>query len=388
MSAFAFSKISQRIKFFVGDTSRSKFPNVSFGLIAVFIGGNALLLSSLTFAQTQLVSANCSTNQVQNVAYFSSPPPNVDKKVSIPMNVASMPLNPVNLPMAPYWDFRYVNSVSASPLSQYGNHLPYSGINSTTSSQSPAWGTAASVVDPSGSLVQYKCINGYLAVSAMVNGWDTITPWPAVFGGPAASWTYQFLGADGTTGQNTAATPWNSDGSGNLMLQGLFIRPFYYSAVGIPGAEVNFNVFLSNKDALSKTINFVISVYRSNGDLTEDSVIGTDFTTHSFYVSTLVKDGTQYVTRSPYSNLATTMTGNTLTTESWPYFYRVNITYANLRNVLTKIPGNSNGEIYGLNPADWKVTNIAVQTEITGSRYQSVGSSVRAFEVYSSSGAM
>lgn len=306
--------------------------------------------------------------------------------VSVPMNAGAPK-------MAPYWDFRYVNTLSNSgqPLPQYANHLPYSGINSTASSSGAlAWGTNASVYDSTGSLVQTKCVNGYLAASAMVNGWDAVAV--NTFGGPAATWTYQFLGSNGYTGSNTTATPWNADGSGNLMLQGAFIQPFRYTTSSLGGAEVNFNVFLSNKNDLTKNINFVISVYRSNGNLlNKQESINLDTSNAVRFVSTLVKDGTNWVTKSPYSNTATVMTGNTLSSESWPYFYRVNITYANLLNVLNelkKIRGNENGQIYGSKPEDWKLTNVAVQTEITDSYNQSVGSSVRAFEVYLSSGAL
>lgn len=348
--------------------------------IGGMIGAVFAVQSGIVFAQTPLVSSLCSTNQEQEPLYFGSPPPLgtvIYKRLSVPMNG--------NAIMAPYWDVRYTKPISrldkplaTTPVTTYANHLPYSGINSSSYAVAPAWGTEASKSDASGSLVQTKCINGYLAASAAVNGWDSV---PVItFGGPAATWTYQFTA--GLAGINTAAAPWHPDGTGNLMLQGLFTRPYHHSADNLGGAEVNLNVFLADKYFPSKTINFVISVFRSNGILSEGSAIAPDPTTGAAWVSTLIQDQTQWVTASPYSYRTMSMTGTTSSSEMWPYFYRVNITYANLMAVLRS------AKTLGVKPENWVVTNVAVQTEITGSLNQSVGSSVRAFEVYSSNSAL
>lgn len=345
---------------------------------AVVIG--TISQSGAAFALTQLVSAQCSTNpvsEVQNVYYVNTPPETgtqINKEISIPMNSGQ----PV---MKPFWDFRYVNPVAQTPLTTYYNHADYSGINATSSSEAKGWGTSAATYDNSGSLVQVKCVNGYLAASAMVNGWDSLRI--VTYGGPQATWTYLFVNATG--GVATAPRPW-ANGTNNLILQGEFIQP--YHTFGVVGAEVNFNVILRKTTEPIRSLNYVISTHRSNGDFSEK---GFDFdpTTYLEYISTLVKHPTDvnlpaWVTKSPASQPAAVMR-NSLQglNEAWPYFYRVNITSSDLYEALVAIPI---AEGYGTNPSEWMVTSVGVQTEFTGPFDQSVGSSVRAFEVYSHTG--
>lgn len=410
MSVTVISKILQSVSATRYVDPRSALSRFKPILMATAVVIGAISQSGTAFAlePTPLVSAQCSTNpvsDVQDVYYVNTPPAPgtpTQKTLSIPMN------NPAST-MKPYWDFRYVNFLvnsvsqtspqSVATTSTYANHLNYSGIDSTSSQQAKGWGTPASTYDTSGSLVQAKCVNGYLVASAMVNGWDSLQV--STYGGPHATWTYQFT--EGHTGLDNAPAPWSSS-SGYLMLQGLFMQPYHTKEV--VGAEVNFNVFLAEKNHPEHALNYVISVYRSNNNFSEGGMQTDPSNGATPYVSTLVAHGTQWVTQSPLINttpqpqasVAIAMTDVTRS-ESWPNFYRVNISYADLSKALIylkdfKILINDQYvypyAAYGQNPAGWIVTNVAVQTEFTGTYpyYQSVGSSVRAFEVYSYSNAL
>lgn len=332
------------------------------GLLLSACGAQANTLVALT-------SAGCTTadSKVQGLVYAQSPS-------SIPAggfpelaNWVTTPRNRAGAVMKPYLDFRYVNPVA--PRSSFVNHLPYSSISSI-GTDGKAWGTAAAVGDASGSLMQYKCVNGYLAAGGMINGFDS--PSQAItYGGPQGSLTYLFAGDI-----SNAPSPWTSAGSGNLMMQGQFSKPFHYSADNVGGADGGFNIFMRKKTGTPEFLNFVISTHRSYG-LTEDPVLHVDPTTNAVHISTLVADGTNWVTKSPGGTNASGMRTTLLGTESWPDFYRVNISYANMLKVLQAAGKTSK-------PEDWAVTAATVQYEFTGSTQQSLGFSVRAFELYQS----
>ncbi|MFY1021508.1 hypothetical protein [Ectopseudomonas khazarica] len=270
--------------------------------------------------------------------------------------------------MKPYLDYRYVNPVTLR--TSYANHLPYTGINSTGST-GKAWGTAASGYDASGSLMQYKCVNGHLVVGGMINGFDSPNQ-SITFGGPQGTLTYLFAGD-----LSNAPSPWTSAGTGNFMMQGEFTTPFRYSADNLGGSDGGFNIFLRKKTGTPEFINFVISTHRSYS-LTERSNVFVDPTADAVVVvSTLVADGTRWVTKSPYSASAAPMRSSLLTGESWPSFYRVNISYADMADVLQAAGKTSR-------PEEWVVSAAAILYEFTGSFNQSVGFSVRAFELYQS----
>ncbi len=315
---------------------------------------------------TPIVTALCSDNTMQQPLYFSA----------VPDALPSTLKKSTATSLQPYWDVRYTNTIS--PLYQYANHLPYSGVNSTTGvynkgvlaeGETTDWGTIAASYDPSGSNVQTTCIGGYLTASAMINGWDALDV--KTFGGPQATWGYVF-DTDNTHIQ-TDPKPWDSNG-GNLMLQGIF-KESYHNNPNAIGGQLNFNVFLSNPKVPGSLINFVISVSRSNNDMTEGAKVGVDPTTGAAWVSTLIKDGAKWVTKSPYSESTALTNDKASDTQSWTHFYRVNISYADLSTVLVDMGSKTS-------PADWVLTQVSVQTEITGDMDQSMGTSVRAFEVY------
>jgi hypothetical protein len=336
----------------------------------------ASLLGLLIFACSaqantliSLTSSACSTadSKVQGLVYAQTP-------ASIPAggfpeltSWVTVPLNRAGAVMKPYLDFRYVNPVA--PRSSFANHLPYSGISSI-GTDGKAWGTAAAEGDASGSLMQYKCVDGFLAAGGMINGFDS--PSQAItYGGPQGSLSYLFTGDI-----SNAPSPWISSGTGNLMMQGQFSKPFRFSADNVGGADGGFNIFMRKKTGTPELLNFVISTHRSYA-LTEDPVLHVDPTTNAVHISTLVADGTQWVTKSSGGTNAAGMRSALLGAESWPDFYRVNISYANMVKVLQAAGKTSK-------PEDWAVTAATVQYEFTGSTQQSLGFSVRAFELFQS----
>lgn len=279
----------------------------------------------------------------------------------------TVPLNRAGSVMKPYFDFRYVNPVAVR--NSYANHLPYTGISSTGAT-GKAWGTTASISDASGSLMQYKCVDGHLVVGGMINGFDAPTQ-SITYGGPQAAVAYLFAG-----NLSNAPSPWKSSGTGNFMMQGQFSNVFRYSGDNKGGSDGGFNIFLRKTTGTPEFINFVISTHRSYA-LTEGPKLLLDPTTNAVHVSTLVADGTRWVTKSPYSASAAPMRSSVHTAESWPSFYRVNISYANMAEVLQAAGKTSK-------PEEWVVSAAAILYEFTGSFNQSVGFSVRAFELYQS----
>lgn len=317
----------------------------------------------------QLTSSDCTTanSEVQGLVYAQSPssiPPGGFPEM---VNWVTIPLNRAGTIMKPYLDFRYVNPVA--PRSNFVNHLPYSGISST-GAEGKAWGTAASVVDASGALMQYKCVNGFLVAGGMINGFDSPSQ-SITYGGPQGTLSYLFAG-----NISNAPSPWRSTGTGNLMMQGQFSMPFRFSADNVGGADGGFNIFMRKKTGTPEHLNFVISTHRSY-DLIEDPKLHIDPTTNAVHISTLAADGTKWVTNSPFGKSAQGMRNTLLGAESWPDFYRVNISYYNMAMVLQAAGKTSK-------PEDWVVTAASVQYEFTGSNQQSLGFSVRAFELFQS----
>lgn len=321
---------------------------------------------------TPLIQSSCSENNQQPLIYFSQVPS------ALPDGVQTSTVNALK----PFWDVRYTNQVNPI-VGDYANHLPYSDLDASSAIANPgilsegdvtAWGTITSLSDPQGSNVQTACVDGQLVASAIVNGYDALSI--DTFGGPAATWTYIFGKYHHEL--HSQPHPWNADGTGNLMLQGYFMRP-YQSDPSQIGAEVNFGFFLTDPNIPGSLINYVISVARSAGVTNEGPTIGSDPTTGALWVSTLIKDGTQWVTKSPLSETTSAMTTKLATSESWSHFYRVNISYLDLERVLR---ATNDPAIQQSRPEDWTLLNALVQTEITGSMNQVVGSSVRGFAVY------
>lgn len=330
-----------------------------------------LALASNVYADdaVQLTSAKCtaSDSKIQGHIYTASPSDLLAGSSQETARWITTTLNRPNATMKPYLDIRYVNPVSRQ--SRFQNHLPYSGISST-GSEGGAWGTAASVEEAKGSLIQYKCSDGMLAAGGVINGFDS--PKQSIdYGGPQGALTYLFAG-----GISTAPSPWNSSGSGNLMMQGYFSKPYRFSADGGRGADGGFNIFLRKKKGTPETINFVISTHRSY-ELTESEAPKVDPTTNAIHISTLVADDTVWVTKSPISRTATGMRDSKQGSESWSDFFRVNITYANMESVLQAAGKTST-------PEEWAVTSASVLYEFTGSDRQAIGFSVRAFELFQS----
>ena len=351
----------------IGMTTRKVFLVLVLGAVsAAAIPGRA---------QTLLVPANCSSNQPTNWVYTEW----ATDADTVPGKTASWITSPYGSAAPvfyPIWDMRYTNPVfdfnASNPYGLYADHLSVTGISGSDTLTAWAVGSNASLYDGTGSITQVKCVDGYLVFGTMVNGYDS--PVQSVgFGGPQATWTYQFFDyVNGPSIPASAPRPFNVGGTGNLMLQGYFTTPWHGLFAGTGGGQVSFILFFSRIAEPSDNVNYVITIYLSNYDGTEaiDQA-------HNF-VQSAIRDGTRYTTRSPYS-ATSTFTGGTIAAEGWNTFYRVNVSYQNLANLLADWGKTGS-------PSDFALTGASVQFEFTGDYTQSLGGSVRAFEIYSSDG--
>lgn len=323
----------------------------------------------------QIISGDCSKNDQQDAIFFSQVPNALPDSVQL-----STPDS-----LKPFWDVRYTNSITPL-IGVYANHLPYSGLDANTSiqntgylteGQSTAWGTIASVSDPQGVMVQTACVNGQLVESSTLNGYDSQPV--NTFGGPQETFHYTF----GKYGNENSAQPAPWANGGNLMIQGYFMRPYQSDATQV-GAQQNIIIYLTNPKIPGSLINYVISLSRSNGDLTENGISG-DPTTGAIVVSTLIQEGTKFVTKSQYSATTTNMPSILAASQGWPNFYRVNISLADLQFALSSLKASA---IASSNPMDWTLLDVSVQTEITGSMSQVVGTGVSGFSVYETTAPM
>lgn len=191
------------------------------------------------------------------------------------------------------------------------------------------------------------------------------------FGGILSTFTYLFE-------SNARPSPWTYN-SGNLMIQGYFDNPWYLNMGGNPGGNVAISVIVKNKYS-SDLLRYVISIYRfgSANNFYERPVLIRDTFQNADFASTLVKNGTKWVTKSPYSKSTEGPRNYTVSDfGGWPDFYRVNITNADLKEILLST-GSS------LTPQNWEVTAISLIFELEDTGFGSLAGSFRAFEVYKS----
>lgn len=251
-----------------------------------------------------------------------------------------------NFVQKPYWDIRYINHsekyINGDSYS-YPNHGIYTGLNVNTGHMNFGFGTDASRHDASGSTVQSKCVNGYIAGGVMLNLYDAPRQ-NIVFGGIGASFSYEFE-------PNARPSPWTNN-TGNLMIQGYFDNPWYLNLGNHRGGQVNIAIFIKHKHS-PNLLHYVISIYRAHGDFSESPLLPHDPTLGLDFVSTLIKDGTKWVTKSPYSKSAEGPRNYTVSGEGgWNDFYRVNISNRDLKELLahTNRPQR---------PQDWHLTAIS-----------------------------
>jgi len=272
----------------------------------------------------------------------------------------------------PYWDVRYTNPIQLyinGGSYNYPNHGIYTGLDVNTGYRNFGAGTIASRLDSSGIIIQTECINGYIAGGAMLNLYDAPQQ-HIVFGGIQATFAYTF-------DDNTRPSPWTNN-SGNLMIQGYFDNPWYQNFGGNPGAEVNIGLFLRNRFN-DNILHYIISIYRANHGFSEEPDTSFDPNLGIAFVITLIKNGTIWVTKSPYSKSAEGPRNYTVSGYSgWNDFYRVNISNADLKNLLQ----HSNLQ---QSPQDWELASIFLQYELEDEGFASFAGSFRAFEVYKTS---
>jgi len=314
-----------------------------------------------------LVSAECSNNQIPKYIYFSTQAEATANIFTAIRNLYSYPPRGI---FKPFWDARYINLVSeyinGTDGSHYANHSTLTGLDARTGIRNVTVGTSASQVDPSGGVLQSKCVNGQIVAGTTVNLNDAPTQ-SLVYGGIASTFIYQ-IHAD------NHIKPWKNNKTGNLMMQAYFDKPIYKNFDQNIGGSVAFNVFLYNPK-INKHLNFVIGIYAAGVAWTKEKAgIRYDPTTNVIHVATVIKkpEYVWWTSKSPDSKsileIVNEPSKTTKDDGKWDDFYRTNISYNNLHAVLDELKNNPPvavvGQDFGLNPEDWEVTLVGIQYEI------------------------
>lgn len=348
----------------------------------------SLLMTYTVYASgfTPIISPACAYNApVSYLSYTSTSEANQNFYNDVSRrNLFSNP----NIALKPIWDSRSQNTMSS--LSQGGGQDAeiYTGLNSKYGKQNSAYGTNASEQDPSGSIMQSKCVNGELAGGTIINLWDAPTV-SIKDGGIANTFGYML--------DNASVYPWKSNGIGNIMIQAAFNMPVYNVSNNNEGGNVNFNLYMYNESA-NQHLNYIITIfgYRNGYNINNNGPQRIDSQTNIMFVSSNIKSNlNKYVTPSRYSNETMKVSGSAHITNSnsdnWPYFFRTNISYRNLQNTLNEINAHRSRENrLDNNPAHWKVTYASIQYEIeeggshAANKKASIAGSFTSFGVYSS----
>jgi len=340
---------------------------------------------------TPIISAQCaSNNNVDYIAY--SHPDEATASIFYDLNRKNLYSSISSL--KPYWDIRSVNHVSKyinGGSYAYPNQGQFTGLDVNRGYKNIGIGTEISEYAAGGSIAQSECVNGYLAGGALINRFDAPSQ-SITYGGQAMTFSYTF--------ERNPINVWNSNKTGNLMIQGQFEKPWYYNYDGKnAGGEVNIIAYMHNSKT-GKLFSYVISVYRTTQKI-EEKPVQFDTSTNIPHASTMIANGTRYVTKSTFSKSTQRSRGATLVSDdnTWNDFYRVNISYTNMKNALKSAANTKdkkgieadNAQLFAsnpanLNPANWDVTSIGLQYEIYNSGVgSSLAGSFRAFEAYSTS---
>ena len=285
----------------------------------------------------------------------------------------------------PYWDTRYVNQLhkitDGTSIGVLPNHAEFTGLDTRTGDQNIAYGTSASTMSSGGSVAQVKCIDDVLTGGTMVNLEDAPSQ-RLEYSGPQSTFAYKLASVPITS-------PWEANGTGNLMIQSRFDTPLYKNFGGNIGGGVNFGFFIKNKKT-GIYLNYVVAVYTigargAAARMNEISTLMFDTTTKVVHVGSAIQEGTKYTTKSPYSKTTTLVKDGeikaTLDDGKWENFFRVNVSYENLMNVLKK--GQSEGKNFGLNPEDWELVSIMIQYELEEEGGKgSLSGSFQSFQVF------
>lgn len=332
--------------------------------------------------KTPIILSGCDANQPVQYVYFST------QESAAAGFIASTNgfVSGQGENLKPFWDIRYVNPVSAyirgGDYPEYPNHSPYTGLDARSGANNIAIGTAFAQTDPRGSVTQSVCVDGQLAGGSLINLNDAPDQF-LTYAGPQNTFAYRF--------DSAGIKPWQTNGTGNLMLQASFDRPVYNNFGGNIGGGVYFNVFMQNQRT-GTFLNFVIGIY-SAGDawVKEKRGIQFDPTTNMVHVATVVSDKSWWSTKSPQSiplqEIVPTDGPTEINDGQWPEFFRVNISYQNLLVVLQELaknpPAGAAGRDFGQNPAEWEITTLMIQYELINEGGKALlGGSFRGFEAY------
>lgn len=313
-----------------------------------------------------IISSKCTHNQIPKHIYFAT---QSDAQHNIFTSIKNLYSYPNGGSLKSYWDIRYTNPVSQyinnNDGSHFSKHSLYTGLDTRQGIRNITTGTYASQTDASASIVQSKCIDGQIAAGSILNLRDapeqTLT-----YGGISSTFIYQIH-------TDNHIRPWNTNKQGNLVLQAYFDEPIYINFEKNIGGSVSFNIFLYNPK-IKKHLNYVIGLYAAGvAWIRERSGIRYDPTTNIIHVATVAKDSSWWSTISPSTSnsireIYSDKDARTRDNGVWDNFYRVNIHYNNLLEVLKELknnpPNEISGENFGLNPEDWEVTLVGIQYEL------------------------
>jgi len=334
--------------------------------------------------KTTLISSSCNANNTPSYIHFGNQTEATNNIFAAIENLYSYPSRGI---LKPFWDSRYINPVSQYVTGNNGSHFPnhseLTGLDARLGVQNTMVGTGLSQTDLSGNILQSECINSALAAGTTLNLFDAPEQ-SLTYAGIASTFVYQIH-------TDNHIKPWNSNGSGNLMIQASFDLPLYNNFEKNIGGSVAFNVFLYNPK-INKHLNYVIGLYAYGVAWTEEKAgIRFDPTTNIIHVATVIKDSSWWTTKSPQSKGIQEVYNvpNKVTSDDgqWNDFYRANIAHQNLLAVLNELKTNPPAEVagqdFGLAPQDWEVTLVAVQYELQEEGGKaSVSGSFRGFEAY------
>jgi len=335
-------------------------------------------------AKTTIISSQCTENQVPKYIYFNTPEEAQNRIFTAIKNLYSFPTAGI---LKPFWDVRYINPItqyiSGSPATHYANHAKLTGLDSRSGIRNITVGTDASQTDSAAAVVQSKCVNNLITSGTTLNLNDAPEQ-SIVYAGPQSTFAYHIH-------SNNHITPWKKNKTGNLLIQTYFDTPIYINFAQNSGGSIAYSLFLYNKH-LKKQLNYVIGIYASGEAWQrEKSGIRFDPTTNTIHVATVIKDSSWWSTKSPKSDsIIEILSSPNKTTKDdgkWTHFYRVNIAYNNLLEVLKEIKRNPPeavaGQDFGLSPQDWEVSLLAIQYELEeqGGKALLAGS-FRGFEAY------
>ena len=313
-----------------------------------------------------VITDSCKYNDDVAFRYFATPEQAHEEYWKETKNLVSEPGS--GKALKPFWDFRYVNSgellVKDERRLDAANHAIYTGLDARFGKKNLEAGVESADSYADASVVQAKCIDGSLAAGTSVNLLDSDLS-NIEYGGPQSTFIYRMA-------KDKVVVPWLEDQNGSLVIEGNFTKPFYTKYSDNMGGGVNVGLFLQNKKS-GVELNYIITLYAvGKAWANEQADLKYDTTTGIVHIQSVVANNTKWTTKSPKSKATELIKSQSKSQRedinNWRDFYRVNITYQNLLNVLKALkehpPAEVEGVDFGLNPADWKVNSIYVQYEL------------------------